>query len=149
MPRTSTSAHIPAKPEDVFAALSDLTRHPQLAANEDLAIEAVSEGEVGVGSEYRSSVRFMGKDVTAQLRVTEHEPPSRFCYVATDSTGTHTQEIDIRADNGGSLVTRTTTSEMSFMTTLMFNLFGWRMVGKPGMTKWYEKLGAQLETPDS
>ena len=149
MPRTSTSAQIAAKPEDVFAAVSNLTRHPQLAANEDLAIEAVSEGEAGVGSEYRSTVRFMGKDVAAQLRVTEHEPSSRFSYVVTDSTGTHTQEIDIRPDNGGSLVTRTTTSEMSMMTTFMFNLFGWRMVGKPGMSKWYEKLGAQVETAGS
>lgn len=149
MPKTSTSTHISAKPEDVFAAVSDLTRHPQFAANEDLAVEAVSEGDAGVGSEYRSTVRFMGKDVTAQLRVTEYESPSRFCYVATDSTGTHTQEIDIRPDNGGSLVTRTTTSEMSMMTTFMFNLFGWRMIGKPGMKKWYERLGTQLQTPDS
>ena len=69
--RTSTSAYMAAKPEDVFAAVSDLTRHPQFAANRDLTVEAVSEGDATVGSEYRSKVRFMGSNVEAELRVAE------------------------------------------------------------------------------
>ena len=105
--RTSTSAYIAAKPEEVFEAVSDLTRHPQFAANEDLTVEAVSEGEAAVGSAYRSKVRFMGSNVEAELRVTEFQSPSRFCFVATDSSGVHTHEINIRPDNGGSHVERT------------------------------------------
>ena len=40
MPKTSTSAHINAKPEDVFNAVSDLARHPEWAANTDLKVQA-------------------------------------------------------------------------------------------------------------
>ena len=147
--RTSTSAHINAKPEDVFNAVSDLTRHTEWAANTDLKVEAASDGPVAVGSKYRSSVRFMGKDVQADLEITELESPSRFSYVASDSSGVHTQEINISPDNGGTLIERVTTSEMSFMTSIMFTLFGWRMIGKPGMTKFYNSLKAALEASDS
>ena len=144
--RTSTSAYIAAKPDDVFAAVSDLMRHPQFAANEDLTVEAVSDGPAAIGSEYRSKVRFMGSNVEAELRVTEFQSPSRFCYVATDSSGVHTQEIGIRPENGGSHIERTTTSVMSLPIFITFKVWGWRFVGKPGMMKWYEKLKAQVET---
>ena len=144
--RASASAYIAAKPTDVFMAVSDLTRHPKFAANEDLTVEAVSEGEAAVGSEYRSKVHFMGSDVEAELRVTEFQSPSRFCFVATDSSGVHTHEIDIRPDNGGSRIERTTTSVMSLVIFIGFKVWGWRFVGKPGMMKWYEKLKAQVET---
>ena len=143
--RTSTSAYIAAKPEDVFLAVSDLTRHPQFAANADLAVEAVSNGEAAVGSEYRSKVRFMGSDVAAELRVTEFQSPSRFCFVATDSSGVHTHEIDIRPDSGGSNITRTSTGVMPLVVFIGFKVWGWRFVGKPGMMMWYEKLKADVE----
>ena len=80
--KTATSARVAAKPEDVFAAVCDLTRHPQFAANEDLTVEAVSEGDAAVGSVYRPKVRFMGSNVKAELRVTEFQSPSRFCFIA-------------------------------------------------------------------
>ena len=144
--RTSTSAYIAAKPEEVFVAVCDLTRHSQFAANEDLKVEAVSQGAAAVGSEYRSKVRFMGSNVEAELRVTEFQSPSRFCFVATDSSGVHTHEIDIRPDRGGSHIERTTTSVMPLGIFIGFKVWGWRFVGKPGMTKWYEKLRAQVET---
>ena len=144
--KTSTSAYIAAKPEDVFVAVSDLTRHSQFAANEDLTVEAVSEGPTAVGSEYRSKVRFMGSNVEAELRLTEFQSPSRFCFVATDSSGVHTHEIDIRPDNGGSHVERTTISVMPLVVFIGFKVWGWKFVGKPGMMRWYEKLKADVET---
>ena len=144
--RTSTSAYIAAKPEEVFEAVSDLTRHPQFAANEDLTVEAVSEGEAAVGSAYRSKVRFMGSNVEAELRVTEFQSPSRFCFVATDSSGVHTHEINIRPDNGGSHVERTSIGVMPLVIFIGFKVWGWRFVGKPGMMKWYQKLMAHVET---
>ena len=122
--RTSTSAYIAAKPEDVFVAVSDLTRHPQFAANEDLTVEALSEGPAAIGSEYRSKVHFTGSDVEANLLVTEFQSPSRFCYVATDSSGVNTHEIDIRPENGGSRIERTTTSVMPLVVFIGFKVFG-------------------------
>ena len=38
--KTTTSAYIAAKPQDVFEVVSDLTRHSKLAANKDLTVEA-------------------------------------------------------------------------------------------------------------
>ena len=143
--RTSTSACIAAEPEDVFEAVSDLTRHAQYAANQDLKVEAISEGETAVGRQYHSKVRFMGSDVEAELRVTEFLAPSKFCFVATDSSGVHTHEIDIHPQDGGSNIIRTTTSVMPLVIFIGFKIWGWRLVGKPGMMKWYENLKAQLE----
>ena len=142
--RTSTSAYIAASPEEVFVAVSDLTRHPQFAANKDLTVEAVSEGEATLGSEYRSKVRFMGSNVEAELRVSEFQSPSRFCFVATDSSGVHTHEIHIRPEDGGSSIERTTTGVMPLVVFIGFKVWGWRFVGKPGM--WYERLKAHVDT---
>ena len=91
----------------------------------------------------------MGSDVKAELKVTEYQSPSRFRFLAMDSSGVHTHEIDIRPDNEGSRIVRTTTSVMPLIIFIGFNVWGWRFVGKPGMKKWYQNLKAQVETARS
>ena len=88
----------------------------------------------------------MGSSVDAELRVAEFQPPSRFVFVATDSSGVNTHEIDIRPDSGGSHIERRITGVMPLVVFVGFKTWGWRFVGKPGMMKWYEKLRAKVET---
>lgn len=75
---------IGASPEDVFAYVSDLTKHGEWSDN--LTVEAVSEGEIAVGSEYRSTGKMMGKQVQNTIRITEFESPSRISFETNDGS---------------------------------------------------------------
>ena len=75
---------IDAKPEDVFAYVSDLTKHGEWSEN--LTVESVSDGEVAVGSEYRSTGKMMGKQVQNTIRITEFESPSRISFETNDGS---------------------------------------------------------------
>lgn len=52
---------INATPDAVFEYVSDFARHGEWTEN--LRIEAVSDGPIAVGSEYRSVGKLMGKDM--------------------------------------------------------------------------------------
>ena len=52
---------INAEPEQVFSYVADLTRHGEWSEN--LKVESVSENPIGVGSQYHSTGRMMGKQV--------------------------------------------------------------------------------------
>ena len=60
---------INAKPEDVFAYVADLTKHGEWSEN--VKVEAMSDGPIGVDSKYRSTGRMMRKEFQNDIRVTE------------------------------------------------------------------------------
>jgi uncharacterized protein YndB with AHSA1/START domain len=142
--RRTTSVHIDAKPEDVFAYVSDLTQHGDWAAD-PLKIDATGDGPPEVGSEYRSVAQFRGKDVHSTIRVTALDSDSRFSFVAKDDLGEHTHDFTFRSDNGGTLMVRDIVSDVAFGTWVIFKTIGWYMIGKPAMDKAYQQLKEKLE----
>ncbi len=145
---STTVSRVNASPESVFAALSDLNRHPEWAAN-PLTIESASDGPVAVGSEYKSSVRFMGKDVSGTLRVTALEAPSRFSFTCDDNNGHFEQEYRLAQQAGGTRVAQRTTGELGMMNYVIFKLFGDRMIGRPAARKFHAALRASAEAEGS
>ena len=143
-----TVSHVDAPPERVFAALSDLARHGEWAAN-PLKIESTTDDPAAVGSEYKSSVRFMGKDVSGTLRVTVLEAPSRFGFTCDDDNGHFEQDYRLRPDSGGTRVMQRTTGELGMLNYVIFKLFGDRMIGRPAAKKFHAALGASAQTEGS
>ena len=105
------SSYLNASPETVFENISELTRHAAWAANA-LTIEAVSEGPAAVGSEYRSSCRFMGKDINAEIKVTELEAPMRYGFSVKDNNGDFQHDLTLRAQNGGTQADHRVTGQL-------------------------------------
>ena len=134
---------IDAKPEDVFAYVSDLTKHGEWSEN--LTVETVSEGEAAVGSEYRSTGKMMGKQVQNTIRITEHESPSRFCFEATEGSNDFLQEITLSQQGEGTLLERRVSMEMNPVMALMFKLLAGPMVANPSMNKSLKNLKARME----
>ena len=145
---STTMSHVNAPLERVFEALSDLSRHGEWAAN-DLKVEAVSEGAAAVGSEYKSSVRFMGKDVSGALRIKALEPPSRFVFTIDDNNGRFEQEYRLGPQDGGTRVAQRTTGELGMMNYVIFKLFGDKMIGRPAARKVHAALAASAEAEGS
>jgi uncharacterized protein YndB with AHSA1/START domain len=97
-----------APPEQAFALISDLMRSPEWATN-PLTVEHVSGGPIGVGSEYRSEARFMGKDVHAEQQITAYDPPTHFAFTNTEGRERYLHDFTVRGEGGKSVVERTIT----------------------------------------
>ncbi len=136
---------INARPDAVFAYVSDLTRHPEW--NRGLRVEAVTSGPAAVGSQYRSFGEVAGqKNRPNELRVTRYEPPARFAFVAKDPDFKEvTHEFTLSARNGGTLMERTVTVELPPLVAFAFRTFISPLIGKPAMDKALASLKAKLE----
>jgi hypothetical protein len=132
------------RPEEAFAYVSDLTRHPEWSGG-PLKVEALTSGSIGVGSLYRSTG---GQgDRINDLCVTAYVPPNRFAFVAKDQMGDVTHEIIFNAQDGGTLMERKVTGAMPLMVSILFRAFIYPMRGKPLMDKAMANLKAKWEQP--
>lgn len=83
----------------VFDYVSDLSKHGEWATN-PLQIKADVYGPIAVGSTYKSTAKFMGKDVLAVQPVTAYEPNAQFAFVSTEGALEYTHDYKLRS--GGS-----------------------------------------------
>jgi len=73
--RFEAQIDIDRPPEDVFAALTDVSRLPQWQRS---VVTAELEGEPRVGARLRETRRLMGREGKLVSEVTEYDPPHRF-----------------------------------------------------------------------
>ena len=144
--RVNTSTHISASLEDVFNYVSDLSKHPEWSADDDLKIEAVSEGPPAVGGEYKSSVTFMGNELNAQTKVTALDSPTKFSFTVTEPDSTHDHEFTFEGEAGGTRLERRVAHNLPLIKSIMFRLIGAPFVAKPAHKKAYAKLKEKLES---
>ena len=131
---------INAKPEDVFAYVSDLTRHGEW--NEGLRVEAVTSGSPGVGSQYRS----WGKPghFLNEIKIIDYQPPTRFAFVASQAGFNDVQhEFIVRPQDGGTILERILTTNRPLLGRILL----WPLIGRPAMNKCLAALKARLEHP--
>ena len=134
---------INAKPEEVFAYISDFTRHSEW--NEGLTVEKVSEGDVAVGTEYHSTGKQMGKSVKNTVIVTEIESPSKLSFTGSDGKVEFLQQLTLSDHNGGTRLERTTSAEVNPVLAILFKILIGPLIANPSMNKSLRKLKANLE----
>lgn len=134
---------IDAKPEEVFAYISDLTKHGEW--NDVLTVEKVSDGDVSVGTEYRSTGRQMGKSVGNVVKVTEMESPRKFSFTGSDGKLEFLQELSLSEHNGGTRLERRTSAELNPVLAIMFKILIGPLIANPSMNKGLRKLKANVE----
>ncbi len=146
MPGTKANygVFINATPEDVFAYVSDLSKHGEWA-DDPLEITAADEADIAVGKRYRSTVEFRGKTVIGEQTVTEYEPSRRFAFHVEDSTSKHDHIFTFTPQDEGTLMERTAIGQWSFGTWLLAATIGGLLIGKPAMKSAFAKLKERLE----
>jgi len=115
----SVSITIQTTPENVFAYVSDLTRHPEWASD-PVQITATTNGPIGIGSRYHSEAQSHGITFKAELVVTQYEPPARFGFSGKDATGKFSHEFLLSAHKDGTLLQRNIHFDASFLQWLTF-----------------------------
>ena len=132
--------------QTVFDYVADLTKHPEWSGGE-LKIDAVSAGPIAIGKEYLSKGQVATqKNRPNQLQVTEYEPPRKFSFVAKDPDfGKVYHVFTFLEQDGGVLVTRTTTLNLNPAVAFMFRLVIYPLIGGPAMQRAFARLKARLE----
>ncbi len=95
---------INAAPEEVFAYLSDLEKHPEWS--HCMEIRKTSEGPVGVGTTYQSKGKNFGITANETVEVTEYRPSERFAWRTTGAMGMKFGwSFELSPQGGGTLLT--------------------------------------------
>ncbi len=140
----AASVRIDASPEEVFAYLADIARHGEWTDNE-VVIEQVSEGEVRVGTRFRSTGRMMGRDWPMDLEVTAYEPPSRLAFTTISDEERYEHELLVRPADGGSVVERRNTPTLQPIAFRILGPIVNPLVAGPSMRRSLRNLKARLE----
>jgi hypothetical protein len=91
-------------PGDVFAYVSDMTKHGEWASN-GLQVTQTSSGPIGVGATFSSTARQFGTQRESQT-VTEYAPGSRFAFEASGGLGLARHIFELSVAGGGTRLSK-------------------------------------------
>jgi uncharacterized protein YndB with AHSA1/START domain len=137
-PSFSVSTDVHAVPATVFAYVSDLTKHPEWAAN-DLDIKAADNAPLGVSKRYASYANVRGREFHASLQVTAYDPPTHFAFSGKDETGNFAHDFQFEKITDGTRVTRTVRFNLS-LSQYLFYLIALNSVRLPAARAALDKL---------
>ena len=132
--RLQRSIETAAAPAAVFAYLSDFTTTNEWDPG-TVHTERVS-GDGGVGTTYRNTSSFMGRETELTYEVVQHQPDSRFALRGENSSVVANDTMEIAPLGAGSKVTYTADFEFKGVGKLVAPLL------KPAL----KKLGDEAET---
>src|SRR5262249_40648552 len=79
------SIEIARSPEDVFAYLDDLARHPEWQ-DQLVSVEVTTPGRTTVGTRAKETRKAGGREMSSTYEITEHDPPRSFAFKAIDGS---------------------------------------------------------------
>ncbi len=102
MVRFELTVDVRRPPSEVFAYLTDMANLPQWQSS---AIEASTDGPMGVGTHVTEVRKFLGRRMESTLEVTEYEPDSEFSLKTLSGPVPFEVHHTLRAENGGTKLT--------------------------------------------
>ncbi len=146
-----SEVRISASPEEVFAYLSDLEKHPEWSHT--MEIKRTSEGPIGVGSTYASKGKNFGMTANDTVEVTEHQPNERFAWRTTGAVGMKFGwSFEMRPQEGRTLLTERFEPPAGVIGSLISTFTGssTRKAMEEGLANIKEKLeGSRRDSPQA
>lgn len=93
-------------PQEVFEFVSDPTNSMKYQSG-TLSSEWTSDGPVGVGSTWKAVVKFMGREIEAELEITDWQPPTQNSYKAISGPVPFEMTVKAESQGEGTLLTQT------------------------------------------
>jgi carbon monoxide dehydrogenase subunit G len=128
------SVETTAAPAAVFAYLSDFTNTNEW--DPGTVKTELASGDGGVGTTYRNTSKFMGRETELTYEVVQHQPDYRFALRGENSSVVANDTMEITPQGEGSRVTYTADFEFKGIGKLVAPLL------KPAL----KKLGDEAET---
>ncbi len=142
---------ISVSPEEAFAYLSNLEKHPEWS--HCMEINKTSEGPVGVGTTYQSKGKNFGITANETVEVTEHRPSERFAWQTTGAVGMKFGwSFEMRPQEGRTLLTERFEPPAGVIGSLISTFSGssTRKAMEEGLANIKEKLeGSRRDSPQA
>ena len=104
--------------EDVFAYVSDMTKHGEWGGH-NLEVKQTSNGSIGVGATFASTAQQFGTQRETQT-IVDYSPGKRFAFEAKGGLGLARHVFDLTPDGGGTRVSKSMElTKPSFLARLM------------------------------
>jgi hypothetical protein len=146
----SVDIAVTAPPEQVFALVSDIRRHPQWTYN-TLAVEHVDGPETGPGAHYASTVTGASpgssKPIKGDITVLTSNAPELFVYECSDAAGTYRWSFEVTRWNDATSVTHTVERLSGPLYIRMTQPLLWLMVGGGQLRGGLANLKQRVEAP--
>ena len=92
--------------QDVFDFITNPANSPKYQSGMQSA-EWISDGPAGVGSKWKVVTRFLGRDIEAELEVTDWQPPTINAFKTISGPIPLEVKVKLEAQDGGTLLTQT------------------------------------------
>ena len=135
--------NINASQQAVYDYVSDFTRHGEWS--DGLKVEAISDGPLAVGSEFRSVGKQFGKDAENSVKIVEYDPPNRLGFTSSDGKFDFLNEMSFQSQNGGTVLERHLTFDATPAIAIAFKLFIGPFFAGPSMNKTLKNLKEKVE----
>jgi carbon monoxide dehydrogenase subunit G len=99
MMKTDATITIGQAPEVVFSYLTDVEKIQQWSPVENMKL--LTNGPVGVGSQFSQTVSILGKSFESVTEVTANDPPTSFAFKAISGPMTFEQRFTLTPTAGG------------------------------------------------
>ncbi len=131
-------------PEQAFAIVSDVARHPEWATTK-LEVEKTSEGEIAVGTTFRTTGYQFGKH-EGEVRIVELIPNEKVVYESNDDVAHNRHSFLLAPADGGTMVTKSlqVLESKSLFFKILTPMLG--IIAPRGLNADLRKIRAQLET---
>jgi len=150
MPALTWTIHVKRSPEDVFAYVADIRRHPEWSPTPQ-QVENLADGPVHVGTTFRNIGYLPPRDHhhVNDSTVTKLEAPKTLEVTSDDRGQTFINRFEVTPVDGGATVQRTMefAAPTGFMKLMMPMISA--MVIRPGVQKGMNRLRDNLEKGDS
>jgi len=144
MPAYAVTTEIAVPIDVVFAAVSDLTTHPEWSADE-LEVTPFDDSPAAVGKAYRSTVTAGGKTISAELEITRFDAPHIFGFTVRDLTGAYNHEFRLDQGESTTRVTRRVESTLGPRQWLLYQAV-FRPIKLPNSKRALTRLKALCES---
>ncbi|HET9094043.1 MAG TPA: SRPBCC family protein [Solirubrobacteraceae bacterium] len=104
MARYRATLETPRSPEEVFRYLSDFSTTREWDPGV-ITAERLTDGTVGMGSEFSLVARFLGRDAQLTYRVVEYDPPHAVTVLGENATVISRDRITFEPSGGGTRIT--------------------------------------------
>lgn len=95
---------IQRSPQEVFDVITDPAKAAKWQSSAESG-EWTSDGPYGVGSTWKSKIKFMGRDIESDLEITEWESPSLVSFKTLDGPVPMQAANTLEAQDNGTLLT--------------------------------------------
>ena len=134
---------ISATPEQIFPFVGDLHRHNEWTTDR-IEFEPLTTGAICAGSQYRSTAKFKGTIIRAELKVKDYLPPERFAFTVEDRTGQYEHIFILKRQEGGTLIVREIHSVDTLLSRIIHPILLPILI-KPEATKALQNLKDKVE----